>query len=545
MTSPAESIKQNSRHLRGSVIEELTLDRPDFTRETVQILKFHGTYQQTDRDQRKAKQPAEFRSMVRVGIPGGALDADQYLELDRLADQAGDGGLRITTRQDIQFHRVRKTDLRTLMRTLNSSLLTTLAACGDVARNVVCCPAPFGGERDRIERLAASLARALKPRTRAYYEIWLDGEKAAAAESAAPDEEPLYGATYLPRKFKIAVAAPGDNCVDVYSNDVGIVPGRDGFTLLVGGGLGMTVGVKTTHPRLAEPLARVAPDRLQAAVETILAIHRDYGNRTNRKLARLKYVLEEWGLDRFRTEFESRMGGPVDPPAPLAWASASDHFGWQRQADGSLFLGLPIPSGRVRDGLRTGLRELVQRFRPAVRLTTQQNLLLTGIAEGDRAEVNRLAGAHGIRLAEQLPPVVRAALACVALPTCGLAIAEAERVLPEILADLHGAMAEAGIGEQSISVRVTGCPNGCARPYTAEIGIVGRSVDLYAVYLGASHLGTRLGALFAENVPRRDIVHLVRPALTFYARERLPGEAFGDFCHRVGFGALRPRQAAA
>jgi sulfite reductase (ferredoxin) len=546
VSSPAESVKQNSRHLRGSILEELTLERPDFTKETVQILKFHGAYQQTDRDQRRAGQPAEFRSMVRVGIPGGALTADQYLQLDRLADEAGDGGLRITTRQDIQFHRVRKTDLRALMRTLNANLLTTLAACGDVVRNVVCCPAPFGdGERNRVQQLAESLARTFKPRTRAYYEIWLDGEKALAAESAAPEDEPLYGATYLPRKFKIGIAAPGDNCIDVYSNDVGIVPGRDGFTLLVGGGFGMSAGVKATHPCIAEPLASVAPDRLTAAVETIIAIHRDYGNRTNRKLARLKYVLEEWGLARFKAEFESRLGAPAAPPEPLEWASASDHFGWQRQADGSFFLGLPIPSGRIRDGLRTGLREVVERFRPAVRLTPQQNVLLAGIAEADRAEVARLAGAHGIRFAEQLPPVVREALACVAFPTCGLALTEAERVLPEILADLHGEMKDAGIGEQAISVRVTGCPNGCARPYTAEIGIVGRSVDLYALYLGASHLGTRLGSMFAENVPRRDIGRLLGPALRLYAGERRPNESFGDFCHRFGFEALRTRQVPA
>jgi sulfite reductase (ferredoxin) len=546
VTSPAESVKQNSRHLRGSILEELTLERPDFTKETVQILKFHGTYQQTDRDDRRAGQPPQFRSMVRVGIPGGALTADQYLQLDRLADEAGDGGLRITTRQDIQFHRLRKTALRPLFRTLNANLLTTLAACGDVVRNVTCCPAPYGdAERNRIQQLAESLASRLKPRTRAYYEIWLDGEKAAAAESVPPEDEPLYGDTYLPRKFKIGIAPAGDNCIDVYSNDVGIVPGRDGFTILVGGGFGMSAGVKATHPCIAEALATVEPERLTAAVETIIAIHRDYGNRTNRKLARLKYVLEEWGLDRFKAEFESRMGAPAAAPAPLEWASASDHFGWQRQADGALFLGLPIPSGRVRDGLRTGLRELVERFRPAVRLTPQQNLLLTGIAEADRAEVTRLASAHGIRFAEQLPPVVREALACVALPTCGLALTEAERVLPEMLADLHGQMREAGIGEQTISVRVTGCPNGCARPYTAEIGIVGRSVDLYALYLGASHLGTRLGSLFAENVARRDIGRRLGPALKLYAGERRPDESFGDFCHRVGFDALKAEQAAA
>jgi sulfite reductase (ferredoxin) len=546
MNSAAEDLKRASRHLRGAILEELALERPDFTKETVQILKFHGTYQQSDRDLRKAMQPAQFGSMVRVGIPGGALTAEQYLQLDRLADQVGDGGLRITTRQDIQFHRVRKSDLRGLIRTLNQNLLSTLAACGDVVRNVVCCPAPFGdAARSRIQQLAQSLSKALKPATRAYYDIWLDGEKVVSAESAPPEDEPLYGPAYLPRKFKIGFAAPGDNCIDVYSNDVGIVPDGDRFTLLVGGGLGMTAGVKNTHPRLAEPLASVEPDRLQAAVEAIVGIHRDYGNRANRKFARLKYVLEEWGLPRFQAEFESRLGAPTAPPAALHWNTSSDHFGWHSEAGGAWFLGLPIPSGRVRDPLRSGLRDLVQRFHLGVRLTSQQNLLLTGIPAAQRAEVAQAAAAHGIRIAEQLPPVVREALACVALPTCGLAIAEGERVMPELLAALHGAMTDAGIGEDSISVRVTGCPNGCARPYTAEIGIVGRSVDLYALYLGASHLGTRLGSVYAENVPRRDIAGRLRPLFHSYAAERQANESFGDFCHRLGFETLKAREAAA
>jgi sulfite reductase (ferredoxin) len=550
MSSGAESVKANSRHLRGSILEELTLERPDFTKETVQILKFHGTYQQGDRDLRKAGKPQEIGSMVRVGIPGGALTAAQYLRLDQLADEAGDGGLRITSRQDIQYHRVRKTDLRTLLRALDANLLTTLAACGDVVRNVVCCPAPLGDRaRTGIQNLAQTLGRELKPKTRAYFEIWLDGEKAAAAESTVPDEEPLYGATYLPRKFKIGLAAPGDNCIDVYSNDVGIVPGDGGFTLLVGGGLGMSPGVKATHPRLAEPLAFVEADRLKSAVETIISIHRDYGNRTNRKLARLKYVIEEWGIQRFRAEFESRLGGPVAPPRRLDWASSSDHLGWLPQANGSFLLGLPVPSGRVRDTpdvrWRTALREVVERFRPGVRLTPLQNILLTDIPATDQADVTRILRAHGIRLAEQLPPVVREALACVALPTCGLAITEAERVLPEMLADIHAALSDFGIGEQPISVRVTGCPNGCARPYTAEIGLVGQSVNLYAIYLGACPMATRLGSVFAENVPRGEIAARLRPVFHRYARERQPREAFGDFCHRLGIETLRSVPAPA
>jgi sulfite reductase (ferredoxin) len=540
MISGPEAVKAASRHLRGQVLEELVLDRPDFTKETVLILKFHGLYQQGDRDSRRAGQPQEIGSMVRVGIPGGALTAEQYLELDRLADEAGDGGLRITTRQDIQYHRVRKPNLRALIRALNANLLTTLAACGDVVRNVVACPAPFGdAERTRIQDLAQSLGRALKPKTRAYYEIWLDGEKAASAESTAEDE-PLYGATYLPRKFKIGFAAKGDNCIDVYTNDVGVVPSRGGFTLLVGGGMGMSPGVKATHPRLAEPLCSIEPERLQAAIETIVTLHRDYGNRTNRKLARLKYVLEEWGIDRFRAEFESRMGGTLEPPEPLEWTASADHLGWHSQANGGSFLGVPVPSGRIRDAggvcWRKAIREVVERFRPGIRLTPQQNILFTNVAGEAREEVARILAAHGVRPAEALPPVVRDALACVAFPTCGLAITEAERVLPEIVTGIHGALAEAGLGGESISIRVVGCPNGCARPYTAEIGLVGQSVNLYRIYLGASAMGTRLGTPFADNVPRAEIVARLRPVFALYAEQRAAGEAFGDFCHRVGVG---------
>ncbi|RPI12180.1 MAG: NADPH-dependent assimilatory sulfite reductase hemoprotein subunit, partial [Acidobacteriales bacterium] len=345
---------------------------------------------------------------------------------------------------------------------------------------------------------------------------------------------------------RLGIAAAADNCIDVYSHDVGIVPGPRGFTLLVGGGLGMSFGVKATHPRLADPLGVVEAERLTAAIEAIISIHLDHGNRTNRKLARLKYVLDEWGLERFKTEFEMRLGGPVAPPEQLAWRSASDHLGWHAQADGSWMLGVPVPSGRIRDvegaRWRTALREAVERFRLGVRLTPQQNVLLIGIPAGAREEVRRTLSGHGVRLAEQLPPVVREALACVSLPTCGLALAEAERVLPEIMDGIHGVLAESGLGEQAVSVRIAGCPNGCSRPYTAEIGIVGQSVDLYTVFLGASPLGTRLGSVFAEKVPRREIAVRLAPVVRLYASERGTNEAFGDFCHRLGMASLQAEE---
>jgi sulfite reductase (ferredoxin) len=308
--------------------------------------------------------------------------------------------------------------------------------------------------------------------------------------------------------------------------------------------MGNSVGVKATHPRLADPLGTVEPERLAAVVRAIIAIHRDHGNRTNRKLARLKYVVEEWGIERFRAELESRLGSPLAPIQPLSWTNSADHLGWIPRADGTFVLGLPIPSGRIKGTLRDGLRALVERFHPDVCLTPQQNLLLGGIAAERREEARDIAATHGIHLAEELPPVVRGALACVALPTCGLALSEAERVLPEMTAQIHAAMTDAGLAGDSISVRVTGCPNGCVRPYTAEIGIVGRSVDLYAILLGASHLGTRLGVVFAENVPRREIAQRLWPVLRRYAQERHPAGSFGDFCHRVGVEALAEQPVA-
>ena len=366
--STAENVKQSSRHLRGSILEELSIDGP-FSKETVQILKFHGMYQQQDRDARKQGE-ALYGSMVRVGAPGGVLTSDQYLALDRLADEAGDGTLRITSRQDAQFHRVHKQDLRTLVRTLNQHCLTTLAACGDVVRNVTCCPAPpADGHSEELQAIARSLSARLRPETAAYYEIWLDGEKAVAATPVKAAEEPLYGAAYLPRKFKIGLTPPGDNCLDVYTNDVGIVPvygrrGLEGFTVLAGGGLGMSPGAKTTHPRLADPICTVEPEHLEETVAAIVTIHRDYGNRSNRKLARLKYVLDEWGVERFKTELEARVGRTLAPPRPLEWTSGRDHFGWHSHGYGKLYLGIPVLSGRVADDgrvlLRTALREAVR-----------------------------------------------------------------------------------------------------------------------------------------------------------------------------------------
>ena len=553
--SAAETAKAASRYLRGSLPEELAQNEPAFSGPAVGVLKFHGIYQQDDRDLRKAG-VKQMTAMVRVGVPGGVLTPDQYLALDRLAD-LGDASLRITTRQDIQYHYVPKVRLRELIRTLNDNWLSTLAACGDVVRNVVSCPAPLESEQRRdLFSYVSFISKQLKPKTNSYYEVWIDGEPAITAEEPEDDVEPLYGRTYLPRKFKIAFAFPGDNTTDIYANDIGIVPHYEdgalaGFTILAGGGMGQSAGVKASHPRLADPVCSIgAPkEELLAVCEGIVSIHRDFGNRGNRKLARLKYVLDAWGVEKFKAELESRVGHTLAAPKPLNWNRAEDYLGWHRQASDATgspiwFVGVRIISGRVKDfdaarRVRTGLRTIIERYRPGVRLTAQQNIYLTGISDANRTEVARLLAGHGILEPEALPPVLRHAMSCPALPTCGQAITESERIMPQVVGEVQAALDEAGLGGQVIHLRTTGCPNGCARPYTAEIGIVGASVDLYTIYLGASMLGTRLGTVFATNVKRHQIVDRLKPIFALYKEARHHNELFGDFCHRLGMDALR------
>jgi sulfite reductase (ferredoxin) len=554
--SAAEAVKLASRYLRGTLAEELENSEPLFTQPATAVLKFHGIYQQDDRDLRKTG-TKRFTAMVRVGVPGGVLSSEQYLTLDRLAN-FGDGSLRITTRQDIQYHYVPKARLRELMRGLNGCYLSTLAACGDVVRNVISCPAPFESEqRKELQPIVGHLSRNLKPKTTAYYEIWIDGERAVSAEEEEKqDVEPLYGATYLPRKFKIGFAYPGDNTTDIYANDIGIVPHYEdgeltGFTILAGGGMGQSAGVKASHPRLADPVCFIGPDpqELLEIVSAIVTIHRDFGNRSNRKLARLKYVMDGWGVGRFKEELETRVGRSLQDPKPMNWTRSNDYLGWHRQsaaADGQpvWFYGVRVISGRVRDfdaerRIRTGIRTIVERFGFEVRLTCQQNLYLCGIGEQDRAAVAAILRDHGIAEPFDLPPVLRHAIACPALPTCALAITESERIMPEVVGEIQSALDELGLNENVIHLRTSGCPNGCSRPYTAEIGIVGVSVNMYTIYLGASRLGTRLGGVFAQNVKRDELIKKLQPVFDYYKQARKGDEFFGDFCHRVGMEALR------
>ncbi|HEX6750445.1 MAG TPA: NADPH-dependent assimilatory sulfite reductase hemoprotein subunit [Longimicrobium sp.] len=544
--SEVERIKQESGGLRGTLADELAEGGTTFSDTAKQLLKFHGSYEQEDRDLRRERKQAglepAWQFMVRSKIPGGALTAAQYLVHDELAERFGNGTLRITTRQGIQLHGVIKGDLRATIATLNEALVTTLGACGDVVRNVVGCPAPLPGTaRAEALSLVKRVSDRFLPATRAYHEIWVDGEKVAGGEPE-PEVDPVYGDRYLPRKFKIAFAFPDDNCTDVHTNDLGLlVIERDGalagFNVLVGGGLGRTHGKTTTYPRLADPLAFVPPDEVLEVAAAVIAVQRDWGNRTDRRHARLKYLLDERGIGWFRAEVERELGRALLPPLPVTVTGVHDHLGWHRQGDGRWFYGIFVENGRVSDTpklrLRSALREAAARFGAGVHLTTQQNVLLTDIPGDDRASVERLLAEHGLVPLHQLSGARRWSMACPALPTCGLALAESERVLPAVMDRLETELAKIGLADEPVSIRMTGCPNGCARPYTAELAFVGRSLGKYAVYLGGSWEGTRLATPWADLVPLDDLVPTVLPLFERFARERTPGEAFGDFHRRV------------
>ncbi|HHY55495.1 MAG TPA: NADPH-dependent assimilatory sulfite reductase hemoprotein subunit [Chloroflexi bacterium] len=549
--SGVEAIKAASHHLRGTLAEQLHNSTDHFDESGKQLLKFHGLYQQDDRDQRKVARTAEktHSFMLRTRVPGGVLTAEQYLAHDDLAQRYANGALRITTRQCFQFHGILKGDLQATMRGLNDALLTSLGACGDVVRNVACCPAPLHDPiRRQIQAVTRQISDHLLPRTRAYHELWIDGEKVALDPPQQEEVEPIYGKTYLPRKFKIAIAYPGDNCVDVYTQDIGLVAIAHGdrllgFNVIVGGGMGMNHTKVDTFPRLGDLIGFVTPEQVLSVVEAIVLVQRDYGNRSDRKHARMKYLLHEWGVARFVATVEERLGWTLAPAAPLPHLENELHHGWHAQGDGRWFLGLSVENGRIKDEgdlqLRSGLRAVIEQFRPGVRLTPNQDILLTDIAPGDIPAINALLATFGIPLPSALSVVQRHALACVALPTCGLALAEAERALPDVIDALEVELARLGLAEEPFTVRMTGCPNGCARPYVADLAFVGRSADAYVVYVGGASNGTRLNQPYKDLVKREQLIETVRPLLELFRSRRQPGERFGDFCHRIGVTALQ------
>jgi len=522
-----------------------------FSDDDYEFLKFHGIYQQDDRDLRKTGKKWIF--MVRGRLPGGLVTPDQYLAFDELSSRHGNGTLRITSRQGFQFHGVVKDGLRPLIRGMHEVLSTTLAACGDVNRNVMAPPTPsMNSLGDQVLADGRRVSDALLPVTRAYHQIWLEDINVTPSDPDSDFSDPLYGRTYLPRKFKVAFAIPPLNDTDVFTNCLGLVAVSEGgrligYNLLVGGGLGMSHGNEETFPRLADVVGFFSADRLVDIAKAVLTVHRDFGDRTNRKHARLKYVLEERGVDWFRSELEQRIGFQLEAARPFTFTHQGDQFGWHEQYDGRWFLGLLVLSGRIADregqALKSALREVVEKHRSEVRLTPSQNLLLTGIAAESRDAIDAILAQHGIRTSEQASVVALASMACPALPTCGLALAESERFLPELLGRIEGLMAEVGLGGEELIVRMTGCPNGCARPYVAELSFVGRGPGRYQIALGGNAGSTRLNRVFANSVKEAEIVSTLRPVMERYARERSEAERFGDWCERVLWTEASPAEA--
>jgi sulfite reductase (NADPH) hemoprotein, beta-component len=543
-----ERIKEASDYLRGTLAEGIRREITGaISEDDAQLVKFHGMYLQDDRDLRpertRKKMEKAFAFMVRVRVPGGVLTPAQWLALDRVARDYGSGSVRLTTRQSVQLHGVIKSNLQSTLRAIDSVLLNSIAACGDVNRNVMCNPNPYVS---RAHAAALDLAREisdhLTPRTPAYREIWLDGERIAGGEDEVV--EPIYGKTYLPRKFKIAIAVPPLNDVDVFAHDLGFIAVLDsngdvqGWNITAGGGMGMTHGEPDTYPRTADVMGFCARSDALAIAEAVVTVQRDWGDRANRKHARLKYTIEDRGLDAFRAEVERRAGVKLGPAKPFVLTSTGDRYGWTEGEDGRGHLTLFILSGRLRDvGTQaqhlSALRRIAEQHDGDFRITANQNLIVAGVRPERRAAIEEIAASNGL----SAPPsgLRRNAVACVALPTCGLALAESERYLPDLLDALDARLAAHGLSRDDIVIRMTGCPNGCARPYLAEIGLVGKGPGRYNLYLGAAFDGSRLSKLYAEDVDHAAIIRELDPLFAAYAAERKAGEHFGDFVIRAGF----------
>ncbi|MBN8247898.1 MAG: NADPH-dependent assimilatory sulfite reductase hemoprotein subunit [Verrucomicrobia bacterium] len=553
--SEAKSLTKNEQlkiaipTLAGNIAATLNDPAADsFSGDDEQFLKFHGIYQQDDRDKRKHGKVHIM--MIRGRIPGGVLNASQWIAFDDLAAKYGNNTLRVTTRQSIQWHGVAKSELGALMKGIHHALLDTLAACGDVNRNVMSAPTPASSRaREELYEDARKVSDALLPKTRAYHSIWLDGVQ---LNLDAPENkefvDPLYGRQYLPRKFKAAFVLPPTNDMDIFTNCLGFIGvvenGRViGYNLAVGGGMGRSHGNAATYPRMASVLGYFPREKVVEIAQAVLTVHRDFGDRTDRKHARLKYVVQERGPAFVKAEVERRSGVTLEPVRPYAFTTTNDTYGWQKAVDGSSYLTLFVSMGRIKDAddyrLKTALRQVAEQF-PSVefRLSANQNILIANVAEGDRAKINALLASHGVRTENQAGVLHAAAIACPALPTCGLSLAESERYLPNLLTQIEGLCQEVGIGGQEIIIRMTGCPNGCARPYMAEIGFVGKAPGRYQVWLGGNENGTRINRVWKEMMKDADILSELRPVLTRYAAERQAGERFGDWVERVFWTGL-------
>ncbi|MUL37724.1 sulfite reductase, ferredoxin dependent [Gloeocapsopsis dulcis] len=565
--SKVEGIKERSSFLREPVATEILQDTTRFTEEAVQILKFHGSYQQDNRDNRVKGQEKDYQFMLRTKNPGGLVPPQLYLTLDKLAEEYGNQTLRVTTRQGFQLHGILKKNLKSAIAAIIENLGSTLAACGDVNRNVMAPPAPFKNRADYqyAWKYAQNIADLLAPQTGAYYEIWLDGEKAISAEEdpavtearqkngsgtiVHEGEEPIYGTHYMPRKFKVCVTVPEDNSVDLFSQDLTLVVMMNqqelqGFNVYAGGGLGRTHNKEETFARLADPICYVDKEDAYDIVKAIIATQRDYGDRTDRRHARLKYLIHDWGVDKFRSMVEKYFGKPLQPFKPLPEFKYEDFLGWHEQGDGKLFLGISVQNGRVMDDekmqLRTALREIVQQFNLPMRLTPHHNVIFYEIEPEKRQAVEEiLSRCHVEADPNAIKPLVRYAMACPALPTCGLATTESERVIPSVLDRIEALLHKVGLSDEHFVIRMTGCPNGCARPYMAELGFVGTGPEMYQIWLGGSPNQTRLAQVYIEKMPLNNMEAEFEPIFVYFKQARQAEESLGDFCDRVGFPAIR------
>jgi sulfite reductase (NADPH) hemoprotein beta-component len=545
--SANEYIKIRSNYLRGTIAEGLVnVSTGSMSEDDQQLLKFHGTYQQDDRDlradRRKHKLDKAYSFMIRIRVPGGVATPAQWLEVDRMASQLANGTIKLTTRQAFQFHGIIKSNLKRTIQEINQTAMDTIAACGDVNRNVMCNPNPhLSNVHAEVLKVAQGISDHLTPQTRAYHEIWLDGEK---IESSEEEVEPIYGKTYLPRKFKITIAVPPSNDVDIFANCLSFIAVVEegqlvGFNVAVGGGMGATHGNDKTYPRIADVIGFCTVEQAVDVAEKVVLVQRDFGDRTDRKHSRFKYTVDDYGPEWILAKLNDYLGYALGPVRPFVFEDNGDRFGWVEDPNGNSHLTLFIQGGRVLDTpsypLLTGLREIAKVHDGDFRLTANQNLMIANISPAKRPQIESLLAHYGIQDSHEKSALRLNSLACVALPTCALSLAEAERYLPDLLTELEGVIESNGLRHDAITIRMTGCPNGCARPYISEIGFVGRNPGRYNVYLGGGFAGQRLSKLYRENVPGGEIKELLSPIIARYARERNEGERFGDFCIRAGY----------
>ncbi|MDQ0232056.1 assimilatory sulfite reductase (NADPH) hemoprotein subunit [Metabacillus malikii] len=545
--SDVERIKEESDFLRGtlkeSMLEPLSAGISD---DDNRLMKFHGSYLQDDRDLRNERQKQKlepaYQFMLRVRMPGGVATPDQWLVMDELADKYGNGTLKLTTRQTFQMHGILKWNMKKTIQAIHASLLDTIAACGDVNRNVMCNPNPYKSDVHlEVYEWAKKLSNDLLPRTRAYHELWLDEEKVASTPDV--DVEPMYGPLYLPRKFKIGIAVPPSNDIDVFSQDLGLIAVVEdekliGFNVAIGGGMGMSHGDTATYPQLAKVIGFVKPDQIYDVAEKVITIQRDYGNRSVRKNARFKYTVDRLGLETVKEELENRLGWKLDEAKPYQFDSNGDRYGWEKGLNGKWHFTLFVQGGRIADfdgyKLKTGIREIAKIHKGDIRLTANQNLIIANVSAQKKKKITELIEEYQLTDGAHYSALRRSSMACVALPTCGLAMAEAERYLPTLIEKIDTIIDENGLRNEEITIRMTGCPNGCARPALGEIAFIGKAVGKYNMYLGAAFDGSRLNKMYRENIGEEEILKELRVLLARYAKEREDGEHFGDFVIRAG-----------